>query len=212
MKKILGVAGALLLLLGSATAGFADDPVEIFYSLNNVSGNTWEYDYNVVNHSLALNGGVLAFNTYFPVVTDGNNFVSSDYANLHDVTPFPDGWKSAHIVQPGASSYLDYRGVWGASGDADVYVDIHGGVHFWDEIKPIPQAGQSLSGFGVTFTYLGQGTPPGPQSFEVLDLTTWQVVPGGSGTTEPLAAVPLPPAVYILGIGLIGLGFARKKI
>ncbi len=65
MKKILGVAGALLLLLGSATAGLCVPAVEIFYNAQDLGvdpdpahhgAELWRYDFTVVNPA---NGGFI---------------------------------------------------------------------------------------------------------------------------------------------------------
>lgn len=63
--------------------------------------------------------------------------------------------------------------------------------------------GVSLGGFSVAFDWLGTGLP-GAQFFEIVDPDTFIVLE--SGFTQPLlpvAAVPEPPALVLLALGLL---------
>ncbi|PIE38478.1 MAG: hypothetical protein CSA53_04185 [Gammaproteobacteria bacterium] len=63
--------------------------------------------------------------------------------------------------------------------------------------------GVSLGGFSVAFDWLGTGLP-GAQFFEIVDPDTFVVLE--SGFTQPLlpvAAVPEPPALVLLALGLL---------
>ncbi len=66
--------------------------------------------------------------------------------------------------------------------------------------------GGSLGGFSVRFDYLGTGNP-GAQFFEIVDPVDFSVL--DSGLTN---FIPVPPAVWLFGTGLIGLmAVARRK-
>jgi hypothetical protein len=211
MKKVLGVAAALLLLLGSVTAGFAQsaDPVEIFYSVTNEGGTSWEYSYTFQNNSLwtGTNGdrGAMWFTTFFPVdVANG----TSVYSNIQVLTPVDPADPWAHrtfAFQPFQAN--GYNGQWVIGGPR--------GMYDTQTIEPgaaiLP--GHSLSGFNVTFNYTGQGTP-GPQSFEVVDSSFWTPETGwkiaANGETAPLA-VPEPLSALMLACGLFGLVIKRRR-
>jgi hypothetical protein len=64
----------------------------------------------------------------------------------------------------------------------------------------------TLGGFGVSFDWLGSGTP-GAQFFEVVDPITFAAL--DSGTTTP---VPEPATLLLLGSGLVSLACFRKRV
>lgn len=67
--------------------------------------------------------------------------------------------------------------------------------------------GNSLSGFGVQFDFLGAGMP-GSQLFQIVDPNTFDVLDEGFTTL-----VPLPGALWLFGsglVGLVGVGSYRK--
>lgn len=68
--------------------------------------------------------------------------------------------------------------------------------------------GKSLSGFVVGFTYLGAGTP-GDQIFELRD-ASFSLLSSGQTVQIP-AAVPLPPAVFEMLLGLMMLFSIHNK-
>lgn len=65
--------------------------------------------------------------------------------------------------------------------------------------------GSSLGGFSVLFTWLGPGTP-GSQTFDIIDPITFDVL--RSGVTTP---VPEPGTLGLLGLGMAGMAFARRR-
>lgn len=69
--------------------------------------------------------------------------------------------------------------------------------------------GATLGGFSVQFAYLGGGTP-GSQYFEIVDPNDFTVL--DSGYTVAVAAVPLPPALYLFGSACAAImGFAARR-
>ena len=207
MKGLYAILLATLLLTGLAGQADSTPAVEIFYTLSNPGGGTtWEYDYTVANHTFVDNwGGVSYFNTYFPATQYNGHYV---YSNVTIAGTLPYSWWSAGTFGPESpyASYTGGLGVYGVSTGAPSpdfpYTPIR--------IPIVP--GQSLGGFDVTFTYLGDGTPPGPQQFQVMSLETANpLFPETGFATTQLASVPLPPSVYMLGASLVALALVRKK-
>ena len=62
--------------------------------------------------------------------------------------------------------------------------------------------GSSLNGFAVNFTWLGSGTP-GTQPFEIYDPNSFALLE--QGTTVPVAAVPIPAALWLFASGIAAL-------
>lgn len=81
---------------------------------------------------------------------------------------------------------------------------------FYDALgSPGISHGSKMSGFSVSFAWLGTGTP-GSQSFDIvnpLDYTTLD-----SGQTIPAAPVPEPSTLLLTGAGLAGVGFIGRRI
>jgi len=178
-------------------------PAEVFYDLQPY-GSGWKYTYTFKNNSVtdAYYSGVIWFNTYFPATQDaGGHYL---YSNIDDTGLVqPAGWESAGINQPDVNrpdGLGGPAGEWGAS--------IIPGT-----AKPAGIfAGQYLGGFSVTFNYAGVGTPPGPQKFQVKSFEIDD--PNGflwEDMTQPIAAVPSPPSIFLLAASLIGLAALRRK-
>ncbi len=68
--------------------------------------------------------------------------------------------------------------------------------------------GDSLSGFAVSFTYLGQGTP-GAQAFDILD-ANFDVIDSGSTATATNGTVP-EPAILLLMVTAFAALLARRN-
>jgi hypothetical protein len=211
MKRILGAAGVLLLLLASATAGFAAGYADIFYTVDKVNPNDptdhlWEYSYKVVNpkiiagdpsHSgivdttpVALGGGGITwFTIYFP---------TAEYSNVNPAATLPTHWRLQWLPPQYAL-------------DSEYEVLLPNGEYDTHYASILPDT--SLSGFDVRFTYLGVGTP-GPQGFKVEDLELQAENPSApplfEGRTQPLG-VPEPLSVSMLTLGLLGLVLVRRK-
>lgn len=108
------------------------------------------------------------------------------YGNL-TVTASPAGWDSL-VVQ------------------ADTQLPADGFFDSLALVAGIPVLG-SLGGFGVSFDYLGTGTP-GAQPFDVVNPNNFQVLE--SGTT--IAAIPLPASLWLLISAFGCLGFNTRKL
>ena len=68
-------------------------------------------------------------------------------------------------------------------------------------------AGDSLGGFSVSFDWLGSGSGPGEQYFELFDFNFDLI---DSGTT--VSQVPAPAAIWLFGSALLGLAGIKRKV
>lgn len=114
-------------------------------------------------------------------------FETGLYANLHDASTAP-GWDRL-LIQPDpaipAAGYFDALAL--ASG-----------------IAP----GATQGGFAVVFDYLGAGLPP-PQAFSLWDpLTSVEL---DTGTTTPLATLPLASTSWLLLAALLRSAWRRRR-
>lgn len=142
----------------------------IDYQVTNVSGSTWRYDYTVSNNG-AITSEIYLFDILFdPVLYDEDSLAVVSDSGLTF------SWDQIILAS----------GV-GVPAAFDALVD-GGGIG----------TGESISGFAVTFTWLGAGTP-GPQGFEIYDPQTFELL--GEGTTT---VVPLPATAWLFATGMAG--------
>lgn len=80
-----------------------------------------------------------------------------------------------------------------------------GGFADWLALGAGIVPGSSLGGFSVSFTWLGLGTP-GPQAFDIIDPSSFEVL--RSGVTTP---VPEPGTLGLLGLGMAGVAWVRRR-
>ena len=149
---------------------------EIVYSTNDLGAGRWEYTYDVTNISLIP-----------PIEELTIYFDYGLYDNLVVTTPeTPPEWDQiVWQVEP----VLNDPGGYDALANAEnIDIDI----------------GETLSGFSVSFDWLGTGAP-GPQFYEVLDPVSFNTI--DTGFTEP---VPEPATMCLLAFGSLAL--LRKRI
>lgn len=177
MRPILSAFCLALALPAGAAWCPAGEAVTINYHPTPLGGDRWEYTYDVRNQAFILH--IDEFVIWFDV---------GSYANLAVTTPDPPaaGWDEI-LAQPDSA--------WHADGFYDAIV-------IGDGIAP----GERVAGFRVEFDWLGVGTP-GPQTFEILDPGTFEVL--ASGTTSH---APEPAAVWLLGgAALVLIGANRRR-
>lgn len=171
--------GILLLLACSVESANA---TTITFDVANLGGNTWEYNYTVINDTLGV--PIEEFTIYFDPASYG----------ILSPGPAPAGWDPL-VVQP-FNDPFDPRGFYDAF------------ALFAPPISP----GDSLGGFTVTFEYLLAGTPGSqlfeivtfnPLSFDLQVIDSAQTIP---------AVVPLPAAAWLFGTALLGfVGYSRRR-
>lgn len=138
--------------------GCSANATTVSYAISNVSGNTWEYTYNVANDTLGTD--IEEFTIYFDLGL---------YENLVAIAT-PVDWDPL-VVQPDPSIP--------PSGDDGFYdaLALSTGI----------AQGTSLDGFSVQFDYLGTGVP-GSQFFEVIDPVTFANLDSGDTQPVPVPA------------------------
>ena len=173
---------ASLLILSAGLLGPLQASAALMsYVATSLGGISWKYTYTVTN-----NGSLPAS---APIEGFQVFFDYTKYDNLVVVTT-PATW-SPLVFQPDVGLTLD-------------------GV-FDGLASPGPGItnGNSLGGFSVSFDWLVGGTP-GAQPFEIYNANNFSVLETG-GSTTLAAPVPGPAAVWLLGSGLAGLGFVRRR-
>jgi len=154
-----------------ASTVFGDMNTQIWYEATDLGSERWEYTYDVANIGLA--GGIEEFTIYFDY---------GSYDNLSVSTPAtpPDWDQIVWQVEP----VLE---------DAGGYDALATNIEL--------AIGENLTGFSVSFDWLGIGQP-GPQYYEIIDPATF-------GTIESGYTVPEPASCLLLLSG--GMLLRRKK-
>ena len=151
MKHMHAIAAIISLMCLNMSHVFA---TTIQYAVTNIAGSTWEYSYNIINDSLALD--IEEFTIYFE---------SGRYQGLNlAAAPEVAGWDPI-VVNP--NNFLNNDGFYDA-------LAMTGGA----------APGTSLGGFSVRFDFIGTGMPGpqrfeivDPVSFTVLDSGNTSPVP-----------------------------------
>lgn len=178
MEKRSIICGVLILLL-VCTASFATAFTEILYEATDLGGGRWQYDYKVSN--IGLTEAIKKFAIRFDY---------DMYSNLTIVTPAEggeNGWQKV-VFQPDEEFEVD--GEYSAKGK-----------------NPGIIAGESVSGFSVSFDWTGAGTP-GPQYYAIINPTNFEVVSSGWTELDPASITPEPATVILIGMG--GIFVIRK--
>jgi len=146
---------------------------KIEYSVNNLGGSRFEYEYSITNDALAV--PIEEFTLWFDV---------DHYSNLIITTsePLTSQWNEIILQDTGFGVPIGY--------DA---LEQTGGI-------PISK---TLTGFSVSFNWLGIGNP-GTQFFEIINPITFETIDSGY-------TIPVPEPVTLLLIGLGGLLICRKN-
>jgi hypothetical protein len=148
---------------------------QIVYETTDLGTERWKYTYDVCNVSLAET--IEEFTIWFGI---------GSYDNLVIET-----------LNPPASNWDEV--VW----DPEPFLGDDGGYDAWANLATPIGIGQSISGFAVSFDWLGTDEP-GSQFYEIIDPETFETI--YSGWT-----VPEPGTLTMLGLGVLALLQVRHK-
>lgn len=167
--RMFGVCTPIFLLALQANADTID------YSLSNLGGNEYQYNYAVSNDgSLGTGVPIQLFDIFFsPALYEAGS--------LDIVTPDPLNSQWSQLI-------LSSVGTAPAEYDA---LALGGGI----------PTGDTVSGFAVQFEWIGQGLP-GAQLFEISDPNTFNVLESGQTVQAGQTAVPEPSTFWIIAIVL----------
>jgi len=155
-----------------AASGFSAK-TQIIYETSDLGSGQWQYTYEVRN--IGLTETIEEFTIWFDFGL---------YKNLATQTPDPPASNWSEIVlQP--EPVLQDDGAYDAKA-----------------LGPGIGIGQMVTGFAVSFNWLGDAVVPGPQFYEIIDPDTYETI--DSGWTVP------EPATFIL-FCLAGAALCRRQ-
>lgn len=158
---------SVILGLLISTSCFGDPNTEIRYEVSDIGSGQWEYIYTVEN--IGLSGGIEEFTIWFDYGL---------YDNLAVTTPeTPPEWDQI---------------VW----QVEPVLEDPGGYDAVATNLNIAM-GTELSGFSVSFDWLGQGNP-GSQYYEIIDPIDFHTIESGW-------TVPEPATLFLIGLGALKL-------
>jgi len=164
-------AGVLSVFLFTS-AVFAIPITKIQYETADLGSGRWQYNYEVIN--ISLTGAIEEFTIWF-------DFDLYDNLTIETTDPPGGDWDEI-VIQP--EPVLNDDGYYDA---LSLYIGI--GI------------GESVSGFSVSFDWLGSGEP-GTQFYEIIDPDTFETIDCGY-------TVPEPATLLLLSLG--GLTLSRMK-
>ena len=147
---------------------------EIRYQTSELGSGRWQYIYDVKN--ISLTETIEEFTIWFDFGL---------YEDLAIQTPDPPASNWSEIVlQP--EPVLQDDGAYDAKA-----------------LGPGIGIGQVVTGFAVSFNWLGDSVMPGPQFYEIIDPTTYQTIDSGY-------TIPEPATIFLIGLGSLVLQIKRK--
>lgn len=184
-RRICAVLAAGVLWTAQAVAS------PIFYEVESLGDGAWRYAYAVGNDTGAP---IESFRIYF-------EYGLYEF-DLIGVEPFRE-------VDTGTYAAPADWEAWVAPPDSILGEELDGFYDAFAWVDPIAPAGL-LSGFNVSFSYLGGGTP-GSQFFELLDFFGTDVLGSGFTQRTPVVAVSEPGTPALLAVGLLVAGWYRRR-
>ena len=166
------VVAAVVFVCLFAGSGLCVPDTEIRYETTDLGAGRWEYTYDVINLSLSV--PIEEFTIWFDYGLYDNLLVTT-------LDPPSSDWDEI-VVQP--EPVLEDDGAYDA-----LALTVGIGI------------GENVSGFSVSFDWLGGGEP-GSQYYEIIDPLDFHTIEDGY-------TVPEPGTIFFLGIG--GLICLRKR-
>jgi hypothetical protein len=167
------IFAAVVFVFFLTAVGSSVPKTEIRYQTSDLGSGRWQYSYDVTN--ISLTAPIEEFTIWFDFGL---------YENLAIETPDPPaGNWSEIVIQP--ELVLQDDGAYDARA-----------------LGPGIGMGQIVTGFTVSFDWLGDAFMPGPQFYEIIDPVTYQTIDSGY-------TIPEPTTLLLLGLG--GLTLRRKK-
>lgn len=166
---------AIICLLVTGVFG---SPTQITYQVTSLGLGRWQYNYDVTN--VSLTSPIEEFTIWFDYTL---------YDGLAIETPDPPAsdWDELIISQPDPK--------WSIDGGYDALAES------WN---PGINIGQTVSGFSVSFDWLGTGEP-GSQLYEIVNPDTYDTIESGR-----TIIIPAPGALILTVIGLSVIRFREK--
>jgi len=155
MKK--AVSTGLVFVLCLAAAGFGVPKTQIWYSVEELAGGRWQYNYEVENISLTV--PIEEFTIWF-----GYGLYEKLSVETPPVLP-PGGWDEI-VIQP--EPVLEDDGAYDAKA-------LGAGIEIGHTARP----------FAVSFNWLGDSLMPGSQFYEIIDPVTLETIDSGWTVPEP---------------------------
>ena len=169
------IIGAIVFVCLFAAPIFGDSDTQIRYQIIDFGSGRWQYTYDVYN--ISLTEEISEFTIWFDFGL---------YDNLAIETP-----------DPPANSWDEV--IW----DPEPLLEDDGGYDALAEILSI-DVGQNVSGFAVSFDWLGTGMPSS-QFYEIIDPDTFETIEYGY-------TVPEPMTLLLFGLGCMLLKAKRSSL
>lgn len=167
------------------------------------------------------------FSVVLSITSVGAATISYTATDLTDVNPGEDLWEYSYTLSDhsfaadtGFTIYFDL-GFYDLLEPFPVAPNSDWDVITWDPDPALPDDGAydayalfddaSISDlFTVSFVWLGIGSEPGSQFFEIYDGVSWDVLDDG-WTTSAAVPIPEPSTMLLLSGGLAGIAFFARR-
>jgi hypothetical protein len=159
------IFAAAVFVFSLTAIGFGVPKTEIRYQTSDLGSGRWQYSYDVTN--ISLTAPIEEFTLWF-------DFGLYKNLAIQTLDPPASNW-SEIVIQP--EPVLQDDGAYDAK-------TLNLGIGI----------GQTVSGFAVSFDWLGDAVMPGPQFYEIIDPVTYQTIDSGY-------TVPEPATVLLLALG-----------